>query len=69
MPMKNYRVEGTDGEVQFYQFDANDENNGGKAGLDALKAAADDDGSTVKKVTQADPEPGETLAVDVQDQK
>lgn len=57
MAMKNYRVEQADGDVQFYQFDAEDESGGGKAGLDALKAAAKDDGSTVEAVTQADPKP------------
>lgn len=69
MAMRNYRVEQADGEVQYFQFDAEDEAGGGKAGLEALKAAEKDDNSTVKKVTQADPKPGELVEVDVQDLK
>lgn len=64
--MSNYRVEYADGEVQYYQFDAEDENQGGKAGLDALKDAAKSDESNVVKVTKADPKPGELVADDVQ---
>lgn len=54
MALADYRVEYEDGSVSYFQFDAEDEQSGGKAGLEAFKTAAKDDGSPVKSVTKAD---------------
>lgn len=59
MSMENYKVEYADGDVSFFQFDSTDEAGGGKAQLEALRTAAKDDGSTIEKVTKADPPPAE----------
>lgn len=55
MAMKNYKVTQADGAETYYQFDDSEEV--GKAGLAALKRAADDAGSPVESVTQSDPAP------------
>lgn len=55
MAMKNYKVVQEDGTETYYQFD--DSEDVGKAGLAALKRAANDDDNLVKSVTQSDPEP------------
>lgn len=55
MAMKNYKVVQEDGTETYYQFD--DSEDVGKAGLAALKRAANDDDNLVKSVTAGDPEP------------
>jgi hypothetical protein len=53
MGMENYRVTYEDGTETYYQFD--DSEDVGKAGIGALKDAAKEKSSTVKKVEKADP--------------
>jgi hypothetical protein len=55
MAMKNYKVEQEDGTFTHYQFD--DSDTVGKEQLRILRAAAKDNDSPVKSVTESEPQP------------
>lgn len=55
MAMKNYKVVHEDGTETYYQFDESTDE--GKAGLGALKRAADDKDNPVKSVAPGEPKP------------